>query len=214
VQYLGETAKGPWRAELKGPDFVTLTIRPAMAVKVKGDVPVRLRPGPTPGFPAGTVLFSYKLHRGVAYCEPLRVGDRRRVQCLRDFNDDGAFDGAYVSSTNTDGGGYLFWRVESLTPIRSLPYETAPVDDLPPMDLSLGLVSVGANTAILRFTTIDDRWEVQGEKIEGRDDAYLFRSGVFQIKAQEKGVYSISRIILPEGEPEVRTSGRDRCGNG
>jgi hypothetical protein len=70
------------------------------AVRLEKDVASRVRP-PAQPVTAGTLLYGYQLRGGVAYCVPfdLSGGYVRPVQCFRDFNDDGIFDGAYVAQS-------------------------------------------------------------------------------------------------------------------
>lgn len=70
------------------------------AVRLLKDVPERVRPGALEAR-AGSVLYGYQLSNGTAYCAPfdLRGSYVQQVQCFRDFNNDGMFDGAYVAQS-------------------------------------------------------------------------------------------------------------------
>jgi hypothetical protein len=77
-------------------------LTPYTVVQLTEDAPERRRPGPLDGGAAGDLLYGVQLASGYAYCQRIAYDEpRRRVQCYRDFDDDGTFDGGYV--TEHDG---------------------------------------------------------------------------------------------------------------
>jgi len=101
--------------------------RPALNVRLEEDTPLRIRPGRTPGVPAGTVLFGYQLSTGVAYCQPMdyRSGVSQ-VQCFRDFDGDGTFDGRYVTLLGNARTSVLATKVHGLEPMAKVRYSPLP----------------------------------------------------------------------------------------
>jgi hypothetical protein len=76
--------------------------RPVDWVRLLDSAPLRIRPGRTLGPEAGSLLFAYDLSRGQAYCAPIDIDKAiARVQCLRDVDGDGTFEGGYVTDTGS-----------------------------------------------------------------------------------------------------------------
>ena len=110
------------------------TLRPERNVRLLDAAVARKRPA-APGVPAGTVLFGYRLGSGVAYCPP---GDLSRgvvtVQCFRDFNRDGKFEGAYVTEYMDLGSPYLAGSVHALAAAGNMRYERVSWSDAAPIE--------------------------------------------------------------------------------
>lgn len=103
----------------------TEAIFPAQAVRLTADVPHRNRPRRTAGIPAGTLLFGVQLPGETAFCQPLDYTGRvERVQCLTDSDNDGAFDGGFVTREQNMDSGYLIAVVHGFAEIADIPYET------------------------------------------------------------------------------------------
>ncbi len=178
----------------RGEIFASITGRPNLVARVDMDVNTRARPGPTPGPVAGSFLFGYTLASGVAYCEPLAAsGIQQRRQCFRDFNDDGVFDGGYVTSRGGTGL-YFVDRVESLVPIAPLPFVSGTPDDLAEVTVQLRLVRVTLDEATIAIIAGDDIWETEGEAVEGQDHVYAFSVGTFRITWVDGDDYRIERL--------------------
>jgi len=119
----------------------TEAVRPQSAVRLMADAPARNGPGRTNGPARGAILFGYVMESGgEAFCPigPSQAQGRARVQCYRDFDADGDFDGAYVSLIQ--GQDYLIkvGRLTRLTPVRQLAFEV--VSDaaaIPPIEAAL-----------------------------------------------------------------------------
>ena len=110
------------------------TFRPERNVRLLDAAPDRIRPA-APGVPAGAVLFGYRLGSGVAYCP---AGDLSRgvvsMQCFRDFNRDGKFEGGYVTEYLDTGSRYLAGSVHALGSIGGLSYERVDWTEAAPID--------------------------------------------------------------------------------
>ncbi|MFZ4122067.1 MAG: hypothetical protein ACOYKM_10435 [Caulobacterales bacterium] len=197
MRIVAVSSEGPWTTRIDGGVFATLTLSPFYAVRVTRDVNRRNRPGPTPGFATGTMLFGYQLEGGMAYCEPLRINDERRVQCFRDFNNDGTFDGGYVSANDYNGGRYLISQLESLVPVAPLAYAADGAFRFEAMAYSLSLASVGEERARFRVQAGDETWEERGVLIDGTTDEFLFSSGRYRIASLGDARYTVTRLVIP-----------------
>ncbi len=133
-------------------------LRPAHLVRLTGDGVERVRPGRTPGSPAGTLLYGYNLSSGMAYCPPLTRGDNaQRVQCLRDFDADGTFDGSYVSRSRRSDAAILFGELQGLSPMPKVGYE--PADAAEAQEFLAQMVFLGWRDGAARFRyRIEDEW--------------------------------------------------------
>jgi hypothetical protein len=189
----------------RGEIFGSVTGRPSLAARIDQDVNTRARPGPVPGPAAGSHLFGYQLGSGVAYCEPLSAtGLQQRRQCFRDFNDDGVFDGGYVTSR---GGAarYFVDQVETLVPVAPLPY--VPVDStaLPEVTFQLRLVRVTLDEAAIAIVAGGEEWTVEGEAVEGQEGVFAFTFGTFRITWIAGNTYQVDRIGRDQQALEAAT---------
>lgn len=138
-----EDGSVPVRLDAFAPAAATVTVkpndtawteaaRPAMAVKLLDASIKRSRPI-VEGVPAGTLLFGYRLSTGYAYCPPLDI-DRptRDVQCYRDLDGDGTFDGGYVTGERDADNPYFSSFLKALMAVPKYRYEEAPATLLPP----------------------------------------------------------------------------------
>ncbi|WP_091768293.1 hypothetical protein [Maricaulis salignorans] len=98
------------------------TVRPEYAVRLLDDAASRVRPRHGAIIPAGSLLFGMRVTRGYAYCPRIDFNAPvRRVQCLRDFNDDGVFDGGYLtrnSGVNTQFLANIVHALDRIVPVR------------------------------------------------------------------------------------------------
>lgn len=102
----------------------TETLQPRHLVRTTSDGVERIRYGATPGSTAGTLMFGYNLASGMAYCPPLTIGPgSQRVQCLRDFDGDGTFDGSYATPRRGQESVLLVGQLSGLTPMPKVSYE-------------------------------------------------------------------------------------------
>ena len=99
-------------------------VRPQYAVRLLGDAPRRIRPEHGAMVPAGSLLFGMRVTRGYAYCPRIDFNAPvRRVQCFRDFNDDGVFDGGYLTRNSGVRTQFLANIVHALDRVTPVPYE-------------------------------------------------------------------------------------------
>ena len=111
--------------------------RPAMAVRLLDASLKRPRPN-VDGVPAGTLLFGYRLSTGYAYCPPLDIDKPTRdVQCYRDLDGDGTFDGGYVTGERDADNPYFSSYLRALISVAKYRYEEAPGTLLPPASVSV-----------------------------------------------------------------------------
>ncbi|MEA1943338.1 MAG: hypothetical protein U9P68_13925 [Pseudomonadota bacterium] len=100
------------------------TLHPSHAVRLLDETPERNRPRHADGVPADSVLFGVHLSDSIAYCQPIAYEDAvRRVQCYRDLDDNGTFDGTYLSRQRGLDSHYLVAYVHALTAVSQVRYE-------------------------------------------------------------------------------------------
>lgn len=108
-----------------GDTLWTETVNPAWAVKLLDPTQKRTHPI-VEGVPAETLLFGYRLSSGYAYCPPLDVNrPTRDVQCYRDVDNDGKFDGGYVTGEQDADTPYFSSFLKALAPVPKYRYEPA-----------------------------------------------------------------------------------------
>ncbi|MBI1187682.1 MAG: hypothetical protein GC206_10210 [Alphaproteobacteria bacterium] len=135
----------------------TESLRPQSAVRLLTDAPARNRPGRTEGPPSGAILFAYSMqHGGESFC-PFGPPGSQRVQCFRDFDADGDFDGAYVSIPL--GRDYVLrvGRLTRLTPVRQLAFEAVAADALPSLEAQLSFDGWRGDAARFTLKTAQER---------------------------------------------------------
>lgn len=102
------------------------SLQPALAARALEESPVRRRPGPLDGAQPGDLLFGVQLSSGIAYCPPIDFdAPTRRVQCYRDFDADGTWDGAYYTRHDSFRSQIVPSRLRGLTAIRKTRFEIA-----------------------------------------------------------------------------------------
>ncbi len=100
------------------------TVRPRYAVRLLEDAPARIRPEHGALVPAGSLLFGMRVTRGYAYCPRIDFNASvTRVQCFRDFNDDGIFDGGYLTRHSRLNTQFLANIVHALDRVAPVGYE-------------------------------------------------------------------------------------------
>lgn len=150
-------------------------VRPADTVRLLDEAPVRIRPNKTDGAPAGAVLFGYQLSSGVAYCAPGDVSKMdRSVQCFRDFDADGKFDGGYVTRETSVDTRYFSSLVHGLTAVTKIRYEPAASGDLPAARMRV--VYKGLKKQSPRFDVY-----VEDAKLEKPIDCAVSEAGVCEL---------------------------------
>ncbi|MBI1404911.1 MAG: hypothetical protein GC145_02145 [Caulobacter sp.] len=135
------------------------SLRPERNVRLIDGVKARVRPG-APAVPAGTLLFGYRLGSGVAYCpasDPQR--GTAKVQCFRDFNRDGRFEGGYVTDWQDSGSRYLAGYVHALGPVGGIRYERVEAAETPPVEG--GYIFSGFRNGVAQF-----RLSVEGSTMD------------------------------------------------
>jgi hypothetical protein len=117
-------------------------VRPAMAVRLVDATVKRPRPA-VEGVPAGTLLFGYRLSTGYAYCPSLNVEKPwKDVQCYRDLDGDGTFDGGYVTGERDAKNPYFSAFLKGLTSVPKYKYESASGALFPPATASFVFVDM------------------------------------------------------------------------
>ena len=152
----------------------TENIRAAKAVRLVDAILERSRPK-VEGVPAGTVLFGYRLSTGMAYCAPIDLARvNRDVQCLRDLDGDGTFDGSYITSDRGADSRYFSSFLKSLTGIKKVRYEPASSADLAPA--AARVVFAGMKNGAPRFNLFIDN-----DKIDDPMECRLHQPGVCDV---------------------------------
>jgi hypothetical protein len=133
----------------------TESIRAANAVRLIDPVVERTRPK-VGGVPAGTVLFGYRLSTGIAFCAPIDLAKvNRDVQCVRDLDGDGTFDGTYITNDRGADSRYFSSFLKSLTATKKARYEPASSADLAPA--AARVVFTGLKNGAPRFNVFIDQ---------------------------------------------------------
>ncbi|WP_417492680.1 hypothetical protein [Maricaulis sp.] len=106
------------------------TVRPQYAVRLLGDAAARIRPEHGAVVPAGSLLFGMRVTGGYTYCPRIDFNAPvTRVQCFRDFNDDGVFDGGYLTRHSSINTQFLANIVHALDRVVPVPYEPVEPSD-------------------------------------------------------------------------------------
>lgn len=101
-------------------------LTPYTVMRALEDGAQRVRPGPLDGVAAGDLLYGVQLSTGTAYCQRIDYeAPRRRVQCYRDFDDDGTFDGGYVTEHEGFASQVVPSILRSLVGVPKVAYEPA-----------------------------------------------------------------------------------------
>mgnify|MGYP001809712941 CR=1 FL=1 len=128
---------------------------PEKNVRLLDAVENRVRP-PAPAVPAGTALFGYQLSSGVAYCAAADLSRATaRAQCFRDFDQDGRFDGGYVTDWESTGSRYLAGYLHALGPAGKIRYERVAVGAVPGVDGHFSFVGFRKGQAQFRLSVED-----------------------------------------------------------
>jgi hypothetical protein len=152
----------------------TEDVRAAKAVRLVEAAVERSRPK-VEGVPAGTVLFGYQLSTGLAYCAPIDLAKvNRDVQCLRDFDGDGTFDGSYITNDSGADSRYFSSFLKSLIATKKARYEPASSSDLAPA--AARVVYAGMKDSAPRFNLFIDR-----DKLDKPLDCKLRQPGVCDV---------------------------------
>ncbi|WP_300555297.1 hypothetical protein [Maricaulis sp.] len=97
---------------------------PVYVARLVDEAPERTRPRRGAPLEAGTVLFGLSVTNGVAYCPPIDFdAPVRRVQCFRDLDDNGTFDGRYLTRSYGIDSQYLAAFVHALDRAPQIAYE-------------------------------------------------------------------------------------------
>ena len=104
----------------------TERVYPMDTVRLSQDAPERNRPRHADAVPAGAVLFGIQLSdEAIVYCEPVDYdANVRRVQCLRDIDGNGTFDGGYLSRQRGIDSQFVIAFVHALQSVDQVAYET------------------------------------------------------------------------------------------
>lgn len=133
-------------------------LRPAQLVRLTSSGVERMRPGRTPGLMSGEILFAYRLSSGFAYCPTRALGPgSSRVQCYRDFDADGDFDGAYVTISRGIESMILPGGLRGLVPMPPVTYEAVDVSEAP--EVEAAVIYTGWRNGAPRFRLrVEDEW--------------------------------------------------------
>ena len=152
----------------------TEDVRAAKAVRLVEPIVERIRPK-VEGVPAGTALFGYQLATGVAYCAPIDLTKvNRDVQCVRDLDGDGTFDGSYITSDRGADSRYFSSFLKSLTATKKARYEPASSADLAPAPARV--VYAGMKNGAPRFNLFIDE-----DKMDDPLDCQVQKPGVCDV---------------------------------
>jgi len=164
-------------------------IRPAHVVRTTTAGADRPGEHRAPGVPEGSILFAYTLRGGFAYC-PLIAPDAHRVQCYRDFDGDGTFEGSYVTISRHLDSMVFPGGLRGLTGMPRVSYVQASVEDAPVVNGQV--VFVGFQRGAPRF-----RIRVEDEFMQ--DPARCELDG-----NAECTVYGVRLRVLPLGDDRAR----------
>ncbi len=166
----------------------TETVRAAQATRLIDAAVERSRPKVV-GVPARTVLFGNQLAPGNADCAPNDLARANRdVQCFRDLDGDGTFDGSYITSDAGADSRYFSSFLKSLTGIPKVRYEAATSADLPPA--AGRVVFAGVKNGAPRFNLLIDKDKMQN---------------TLECRVREPGVCEVLGVRLafaPAAEPK------------
>lgn len=176
----------------------TENLRPQSAVRLMVDAPARNGPGRTVGPTAGSVLFGYAMrHGGESFC-PFGPPGSERVQCYRDFDADGDFDGAYVSIPLRRDYVLRVGRLTRLSPVRQLAFEVVAADAMPSVAAELTFDGWRGGEARFSLRAADERiGEYVCERAEG--GACTLLGLTLRVEAAEGGG---ARIAVLAAAPE------------
>jgi len=124
-------------------------------VRLGHEVMERARPGNARPIPSGEILVAYQLSTGTAYCPFFNLNPThvRRIQCLRDFDGDGTFEGSYVGESARAGFEGIPWRVFAPVPLGRVPYERIAESDAPRFDAEFTFEGMRDGVAIFGLRT-------------------------------------------------------------
>jgi hypothetical protein len=172
----------------------TENVRAEKAVRLLDAAVERTRPK-VDGIPAGTVLFGYRLSTGFAYCAPIDLAKvNRDVQCLRDLDGDGTFDGSYITSDRGADSRYFSSFLKTLIAIPKTRYEPATSADLAPA--TARVVFTGVKNGAPRFNLFIDK-----DKLDNTLECRVRQPGVcdvpgvrlaFAAAAEPKGAMTLA----------------------
>jgi hypothetical protein len=132
-------------------------VRPAMAARLLDATQKRARPV-VEGVPAGTLLFGYRLSTGYAYCPALDVSKPwKNVQCYRDLDGDGTFDGSYATGEKDADNPYFSSFLRALTGTPKYRYERVAGSLLPPAAAQFIFVDMKGGTPRFRLKVGKDK---------------------------------------------------------
>ena len=186
-------------------------VRPAQAVRLTQEAPDRRGPGRFEAVPVGSLLYGVSLSGGMAWCQRINLEAAvRRVQCFRDFNGDGTFDGGYVTEHDGLRTQIVPSMLRSLTAVRQTAYEPADAAEL--------------DTVEARW--VFERWHdgqpefrmwVEGERLDERHacepyrdqpDACVIAGLLLQVsQAGDGGMTAVLLGQAPERRLSIITSG-------
>ncbi len=179
----------------------TEQVYPANAVRLLDPAKPRGRPG-ADGLPAGALLFGYQLSTGMAFCPPLNPAKSfKRVQCFRDLDNDGTFDGGYVTGDDDADSRYFSTFLHAITGVPKYRYESVSGDLLP--GAATRVILADMKNGAPRF-----RLQIDNETLESLLVCYLPQSGVcyvlgvqFAFAAADNGAVTLTF----HGSTPVRT---------
>jgi hypothetical protein len=153
----------------------TEAVRPTKVVRLVDAAPPRIRPGNIDGVPAGAILFGYRLSTGFAYCPQIDTArPNTRVQCFRDLDGDGTFDGGYVTNDTSADSRYFSSFLQGLVSVAKRRYEPAASADLPPAPVRV--VYAGLKKGAPRFNLF-----METDKMDTTLDCVIQHPGVCDV---------------------------------
>ena len=167
----------------------TERVYPMEAVRLTETVPERNRPRHAEAVPAGTVLFGIQLSdAAIVYCEPVEYdANVRRVQCLRDIDGNGTFDGGYLSRQRGIDSRFVIAFVHALQGVGQVAYEEI---DRPASLETTGRVHLETGSDGPVFIRTIDEEEIEHE----------FRCEQAGENPQVCNVLGVRLRVIPEGD--------------
>jgi hypothetical protein len=156
------------------------TLQPRFAVRTLQEAPQRHRPT-IDGAAIGDLLFGVQLQSGFAFCPPVDFNaPSRRVQCYRDFDDDGTFDGAYYTQHDGFRTQIIPARLRGLTAIRKTAFEPADASELVRVDAQWQFRRWRRGVAQFDYIIEEDRSgePMNCESFEGAGENQCFIAGL------------------------------------
>lgn len=176
------------------------TLRPRYVVRTLEDAVERRRPSRIDGPPAGTLMYGVQLSTGYAYCPPIDYdAPTRRVQCYRDFDDDGRFDGGYMTEHRTFRTQFLPSMVRSLAAVPKVSYETAQPDETMTADARIVFEGFRRGKAQFRLYVEEERTDSRTECEPAGEESTQCTAFGLLLDVREQDGRAVIALVEPAG---------------